>query len=58
MNEMSYLVSLPFNFDYHWYLSNLEEIKVMRRAVSCKHRQAVKTMQVEKKFFKYHLHSS
>ena len=30
----------------------------MKRAASCKHRQAVKNIQCEEKLFKSHLHSS
>ena len=33
-------------------------LKVMKQAVSCKHRQAVKTIQCEKKLFNSHLNSS
>ena len=33
-------------------------LRVMKRATSCKYRQAVKTMQFQKKLFKSHLHSS
>ena len=33
-------------------------LKVMKQAVSCKHRQAVKTIQCEKKLFNSHVNSS
>ena len=33
-------------------------LKVMKRADSCKHRQAAKNIQCEKKLFKSYLHSS
>ena len=33
-------------------------LKVMKRADSCKHRQAAKNIQFEKKLFDSHLHSS
>ena len=33
------------------------ELKVMKRAASCKHRQAIKTVQCEKKLFNSHLYS-
>ena len=33
-------------------------VEVMKRAASCKHRQAVKNIQCEKKLFNSHLHSS
>ena len=33
-------------------------LKVMNRAASCKHRQAVKTLQCETKLFNSHLHFS
>ena len=41
--------------------NNCLDLKVMKRAASCKHRQAIKTRQCEKKLFnlfKLHLHSS
>ena len=33
-------------------------LKVMKRADSCAHRQAVKNIRCEKKLFKSHVHSS
>ena len=33
-------------------------LKVVKRAASCKHRDAVRTMEYEKKYFKIHLYSS
>ena len=38
-------------------LNVLDCLKVMKLADLCKHRQAVKTMQCEKKYFKMYLHS-
>ena len=47
---------------YGWILTprHFKErlLKVMKRAASCKHRQAVKTIQCEKKLFNSHLNSS
>ena len=36
----------------------LKYLKAMKRAASCKHRQAIKIMKCEKKLFRSHLHSS
>ena len=35
-----------------------ERLKVMKGASSCKHRQAINTMQCAEKLFKTHFHSS
>ena len=47
---------------YGWILTprHFKErlLKVMKRAASCKHRKAVKTIQCEKKLFNSHLNSS
>ena len=43
-----YLCTTPFNLD---------SLKVMKRAASCKYRETVKTIQHEKKLFNSHLHS-
>ena len=38
-------------------LNVVDCVKVIKLADLCKHRQAVKTMQFEKKYFKYYLDS-
>ena len=44
--------------NHFWEGWRREYLKVMKRADPCKHRQAVKSTQCEKKLFNFHLHSS
>ena len=47
-----------FTKAFGYRMLEIVALKVMKRAASCKHRQAVKTIQCEKKLFNSHLHSS
>ena len=49
---------IDFNVGLHGRIFLKIKLKVMKRAASCKHRHAVKTIQSEKKLFNSHLHSS
>ena len=51
----SILQKLKTELKYLEHSSHTFALKVMKRAASCKHRQAVKTIQCEKKLFKSHL---
>ena len=49
---------IPLSIKFHKSTLNVVDfLNAMKREDVCKHRQAVKTMQYEKKYFKTHLHS-